>query len=153
MEEQRKQIYKLLKVWPQASTVIVNKFTKDVLGVKAAPICLEEARQELGISVTEHSETFELKKLVAEQVAYAMIRSFGVTGLKESQFSGEVSAKLKEVFEENTNHKLINQWTKGCLERAANQSLEEILETSKDLDAKVEESETLKGEDRQFDLL
>lgn len=115
LEVQTKAIIKLLTLWPTAKYSTIEEYIADTLGGSTTRVCIQQAREALGLGEPEHEEKTLKKKKYAEHIVLALVSMHGIGGQSETQFCTKVSQQLEEAFGERTNHLLVKSWTKDRL--------------------------------------
>lgn len=110
LAKQVSEIQRLLLVWPTAPAKAVEQFVEDTLGVTLTRVCLQEAKETLGLHKPEYTENTVKKKALAEYAVCNLARFYGVAGLSEDQYCSRVTKTLKACFGETTHGRLIKQW-------------------------------------------
>lgn len=110
LTKQTQEITRLLSVWNDCPTSVIEKFVEAKFDVSLTRRCLQEAKDHLGLHQPEYSENTIHKKTFAEYVMYQLASQFGVAGLTEEQFAGKIGRALNEKFEERTHTRMVRDW-------------------------------------------
>lgn len=115
LEVQTKAVIKLLTLWPTAKYSVIEDYIQDTLGCTTTRVCIQQAREALGLGEPEYEEKTLKKKKYAEHTVLVLVHTHGVGGLKETQFCTKVAEQLERAFGEKTNHLLLKTWVKDTL--------------------------------------
>lgn len=154
LDNQTKAIIKLLTLWPTAPYQSVQEYIRDTLGTSTTRVCVQEARQVLGLGDPKHEDKTLAKKKYAEHAVLLLVSMHGIGGFKETQFISKVSELLESAFGERTNHRLVTSWTKDTLNELKDVHFTKYSELLKESQEELVKAGIISEEDnRQVQLL
>lgn len=115
MEKQIATISKMLILWPNCPNEAMKRYVKNKLGVSMSRVCLQKAKEALGLGKPEHLELTQKKQQYAHYVMLGLMAQFGIGGLTERGFYIEVGKALEKKFKQSTNSQLVRGWVSESL--------------------------------------
>lgn len=113
LETQTAKIIELLGVWPTASNTTIERYVLETLGVVVTRVCVQNAKQEVGLHEPEYTQQTLRKRAFAQAYAANLLQNFGPGGLTEQKLIGQVGAAVKQHFGETANSQLLQNWIKS----------------------------------------
>ena len=117
LKTQTKALMKLLTLWPTCPTRVLEEYIQDTLKVTPTRVCIQEAKEELGLSTPQHEEKTLHKMMLTRYYLFELVGTQG-GGFPTNQLRRMVTKYLKERFNEATNSRLIARWVDEFLTEA-----------------------------------
>lgn len=142
-KQQIKAIIKLLTLWPSCPTKTIEEYVKHSLGCKATRVCIQLAKQEMGLKEPEYEEKTTLKMRFARHACLELVNSAGFASLPD--MVSQIVKILQEKFHERTNQLLVERWVADTMHEvhdtgAPSGLLQESRQEMKDVGLLEEES-------------
>ena len=119
LETQTAKIIELLSVWPNASVTTIERYVLETLGSVATRVCIQNAKQEVGLHEPEYTQQTLRKRAFSQAYAINLMQNFGPGGMTEKQLIGRVGAAVLEHFGETANSQLLQNWIKAVIKEVA----------------------------------
>lgn len=136
-DRQVEAIIRLLVVWPQATTAVIEQYVTDQCNAVLTRAALQEAKKSLGLLDPAYTQHSVEKRAVVRYATLNLLNSQGPYSQKRSRVLAHVSHCLREQFDEGTNPHLLKNWVDEVLnslggEQYDKQKLHQLAEDARD---------------------